>query len=105
MALEFKRTGNIRRLKNDRRYYSRRDPEERRQLPAEKLVKKILVTGDREWDDIPRVVEELKGYRPGMMLVHGACQGADIICAAVAEALGFEVRGYPVDCEKHRKAA
>ena len=100
-----RRTAGIRRTKPDRRYYDRRDDEERRKLPAEKYVHKILVTGDRNWDDIPRVVEELKGFRPGTILVHGACRGADIICAAVAEALRFEVRAYPADWEKHRRAA
>lgn len=103
--MEFRRKANIRRTKPDRQYHNRRDDEERRKLPEEKLVRKILVTGDREWDDIPRVVEELKGYRPGTILVHGACRGADIICAAVAESLGFEVRGYPADWSKHRRAA
>jgi hypothetical protein len=100
-----KRTGNLRRTKPDRRYSDRRDPEERRQLPEEALVKKIVVTGDREWDDIARVVEELRGFRPGTILVHGACRGADIICAAVAEALGFEVRSYPADWKKYPRAA
>lgn len=89
----------------DRRYYDRRDDEERRQLPEEKLVKKIIVTGDRAWDDIPRVVKELKGYRPGTILVHGACRGADVVCAAVAEALGFIVRAYPADWKQFPRAA
>lgn len=99
------RTGTIRRAKGERRYHVRRDDEERRQLPVENLVKKILITGDRAWDDIPRVVEELKGYRPGTILVHGACRGADVICAAVAEALGFEVRAYPADWARYPRAA
>jgi len=99
------RTGEIRRNKPDRRYHDRRDDEERRKLPSEKQVRKILVTGDRNWNDITRVVEELKGFRPGTILVHGACVGADIICAAVAEALMFEVRPYPADWTKHKRAA
>jgi hypothetical protein len=99
------RTGHTRRTKGDRRYYDRRAEVERRQLPVAALVRKILVTGDRNWNDIPRVVEALSGYRPGTILVHGACRGADIICAAVAETLGFEVRGYPADWKTHRKAA
>lgn len=105
MEQQKRRGTTIRRNKGERRYHDRRDDEERRKLPIDKLVKKILVTGDREWDDIPRIVEELKGYRPGTILVHGACRGADNICAAVAEALGFEVRAYPADWNKHRKAA
>jgi hypothetical protein len=100
-----RRTSTIRRTKPDRRYYTQRDPEERRKLPTEKFIHKILVTGDREWSDIPRVVKELRGYGPGTVLVHGACRGADNICAAVAEALQFEVRSYPADWETHKRAA
>lgn len=100
-----KRTGTIRRTQGTRRYHDRRLDEERRQLPEEQLVRKILVTGDRNWDDIPRVVEELKGYRPGTILIHGACRGADIICAAVGEAFGFIVKGYPADWDKYPRAA
>jgi len=103
--MDLKRKGDIRRVKASRRYSDRRDEGERRQAPEENLVKKIVVTGDREWDDIPRVVEELKGYRPGTILIHGTCRGADIICAAVAEAYGFIVRGYPADWETYGKAA
>ena len=40
-----KRTGNVRREKVERRYHDRRDDEERRTVPCEALVKKILVTG------------------------------------------------------------
>lgn len=100
------RRGSFRRIKTERRYFDRRDDaDERRKLPEEKLVKKILVTGDRNWDDITCVVEALKGYRPGTVLIHGACRGADIICAAVAETLGFEVHSYPADWAKHPRAA
>jgi hypothetical protein len=99
------RTGNIRRGASERRYHDRRDDEERRTVPAQALVKKIIVTGDRAWDDIPCVVEALSGYRSGTVLIHGACRGADIICAAVAETLGFVVRGYPADWAKYPRAA
>jgi hypothetical protein len=68
-------------------------------------IRKILVTGDRKWDDIPRVVEELGCHPPGTILVHGACVGADTVCAAVAEALQFEVRAYPADWETYKRAA
>ena len=68
-------------------------------------MKKILVTGDREWDDVPRVVEALSVYAPGTVLVHGACRGADNVCAAVAETLGFIVKGYPADWARYPRAA
>ena len=117
-----RRTGGIRRSAKDRRYCERpvtaeqreqvrRDPVDRRKdpctppVPETSLVKKILVTGDREWDDIPRVVEVLQAYPPGTILVHGACRGADVTCAAVAEALGFIVRPYPADWVRYPRAA
>lgn len=100
-----KRTGNIRRVKSDRRYYDRRSDEERRQLPESVLIRKILVTGDRDWADIASIVQELKSYRADTILIHGACRGADIICHAVAETLGFTIRSYPANWDLHKKAA
>ena len=100
-----RRSPDIRRARTERRHADRRDLEERRRLPEVPAVRKLLVTGDRNWDDIPRIVEALRGYRPGTVLVHGACQGADIICAAVAETLGFEVRPYSADWDRYKKAA
>lgn len=58
---------------------------------------KVLVTGDREWDDIETIVRVLSKFPPGTILVHGACRGADNACAAVAESLGFDVRPYPAN--------
>lgn len=100
-----KRTGNIRRNKGERRYHSRRNDEERRKIPETILIKKIIVTGDRNWQDIPSVVDQLKKFRSGTILVHGACRGADIICAAVAETLGYVVRPYPADWDRYKIAA
>lgn len=102
--MERKRTGSIRRSRPERRYHDRRDDDERRKPPEERPTK-IQVTGDRNWSDIARVVEELQKYPPGTILIHGACRGADIICAAVAEALGFEVQAYPADWAKFPRAA
>lgn len=69
------------------------------------LVKKILVTGDREWNDIETVVDTLKQLPTDTILVHGAARGADNICAAVAETLGFIVRAYPADWDRFHKRA
>jgi hypothetical protein len=66
---------------------------------------KVLVTGDRRWVDVERVVEELQKLPSGTIVVHGACRGADVTCAAVAEALGFEVRPYPADWVRYPRAA
>lgn len=66
---------------------------------------KILVTGDREWNDIETIVSVFEKFPFGTIIVHGACRGADNTCAAVAEALGFEVRAYPADWKTYKKAA
>lgn len=66
---------------------------------------KVLVTGDREWSDIKTVIDTLEQLPAGTILVHGACRGADNICAAVAEALGFVVRPYPADWDRYHKGA
>ena len=66
---------------------------------------KILVTGDRAWDNIELVVEVLSKYEKGTVLINGKCRGADNICAAVAEQLGFTVRSYPALWDAHGRAA
>lgn len=90
------RREGFRRTRSTRRYHDQRDPAERRKSPVERFVRKILVTGDRDWNDVECVVEKLKGYRPETtIVVHGACQGADTIADVVAKAYGYEVRSYP----------
>lgn len=66
---------------------------------------KVLVTGDRNWTDVKLVIDTLEQLPPGTVLVHGACQGADTIAGAVAQALKFVVRAYPADWVKHPRAA
>lgn len=66
---------------------------------------KILVTGDRNWDDYNIVAEALSALPPGTIIVHGACRGADVICAETAKELGFIVRSYPADWKRFGRAA
>jgi hypothetical protein len=66
---------------------------------------KILVTGDRNWDDYDLIAEALSTLPAGTIIVHGDCRGADIICAEIAKSLGFIVRPYPADWERYGRAA
>lgn len=66
---------------------------------------KVLVTGDREWDDYETIMAALSRYPTGTILINGACRGADVICGATGEALGFVVRYYPADWDRFLKAA
>lgn len=65
----------------------------------------VLVCGDRDWDDRETVRKWLKRLPSGTHVIHGACRGADLQAAEVAEELGFTTQGYPADWEKHGKAA
>lgn len=63
---------------------------------------KVLVTGDRAWDDVKLVVDTLEQLPPGTIVVHGAYRGADTVAGEVAKALGFVVRAYPADWESFK---
>lgn len=66
---------------------------------------KVLVTGDREWDDVETVVAVLSLLPKGTVVVHGAARGADTIAGLVAKELGFSVVEYPADWKKFGKSA
>lgn len=66
---------------------------------------KILITGDRNWDDVETMVSALSSFPSGTILVHGACRGADVTGAAVGEQLGFVLRAYPADWDRYGKGA
>ena len=66
---------------------------------------KILVTGDRNWDDVETTFKALEPFPKNTILVHGACRGADNTCAAIAEVLGFIVRPYPADWQRYGRGA
>jgi len=67
---------------------------------------KILITGDRNWDDYETVLVELQKFSASeTVLIHGACRGTDIICAEIAVALGFVVKAFPANWEKFGKGA
>jgi hypothetical protein len=57
----------------------------------------ILVTGDRDWIARSPVVQALRPYPPGTVVVHGAAPGADSIAGEVADALEQTPKPYPAD--------
>jgi len=58
----------------------------------------ILVTGAREWNNVPGVKYILESYRDlRPILIEGECRGADLECKQVALELGWEVLGKPAD--------
>lgn len=71
------------------------------------MGRRIAVTGGRNFCNEPLVNWAFRTIRLGVgdVLVHGACRGADTICARVAQLYGAETDAHPADWKKHGKAA
>ena len=77
-------------------------------------MKKVLVTGDRDWinsEIIRKYLQKLKSEGFGI-LIQGECKGADTIARIEAEKLGFVIlnrddktRGFPAQWDIYHKAA
>lgn len=65
---------------------------------------KVLITGDRNWDDIELIAREFESLPQTMKVVHGCCRGAAQIAGLVAQELGMRVLEYPADWSKGRGA-
>jgi hypothetical protein len=56
---------------------------------------KVLICGDRNWDDKAFIRKRMRALEPDTIVVHGAAKGADSLAGEVAEEMGFEVHPYP----------
>jgi hypothetical protein len=66
---------------------------------------KVLVCGDRNWDNWPSIWQTLRGLGPFTVIVEGEARGADKMCKYVAEKLGYEVLPYPAEWDTYGNAA
>src|SRR3990172_222281 len=72
---------------------------------------KILVTGDRQWDDYDLMRRVLWEYAPptylgyDVTLIHGDAKGADQMAAKIAFLFGWQVRKYPAQWHKYHRTA
>lgn len=64
----------------------------------------ILICGGRNWFFQDPIKREIVKYSPGI-LIHGGCQGADLIAASIANDLGWQVKEYKADWDRYGKAA
>lgn len=60
-------------------------------------VYKVLVCGDRNWNNTELVRQELEKCPKGTIVIEGECRGADIVARDIAMDLGFSVKGFPAD--------
>lgn len=69
-------------------------------------MKRILVTGSRDWADWESIREVLEEYRYGdFVLVHGGARGADSVAERIWLDWGLPVERHPADWETHGRMA
>jgi hypothetical protein len=70
-----------------------------RQPRQEREVKRVMVTGSRDWTNRDTIHRAFRDHAPAgeVELLHGAAPGADTIAAEIAEELGWRVRTFPAD--------
>ncbi len=66
---------------------------------------KVLICGDREWQDSKTIADRIKHLPPGTKVIHGACRGVDRIAGNAAFNLGLGVVQYPAQWKKYGRAA
>lgn len=64
-----------------------------------------MVSGSRSWSDRDAIRAALEGWPATTTLLHGNANGADRIAASVAAELGYGLRPYEPDWERHGKRA
>ena len=67
-------------------------------------VRKVLVTGDRNWQSENVIMRELRKMKPDIV-VEGGAKGADSLAKKAANKLGIEVREYQAEWDKYGRAA
>jgi YspA, cpYpsA-related SLOG family len=65
---------------------------------------RLLVCGDRNWDDFRAVKREIKRRMPEVV-IEGEAPGADTMARLAAEELGIPVLPFPAQWEKFGRAA
>lgn len=68
-------------------------------------MKKILICGDRYWNNFKIIDKVLANLPVDCMIIHGDCRGADKISGYLANKRGMAVFPYKADWYKHGKAA
>lgn len=69
---------------------------------------KILVTGDRHWDDLETMYHLFNDEifkDKSIRIIHGAAKGADTMAGFLGKEFGWEVEVYSADWTKYKRAA
>jgi hypothetical protein len=65
------------------------------------------VCGSRNWTDTDAISVALGWFAdvPNVLVIHGDARGADRLAGAVAKEMGFDVRPFPADWNRHGNGA
>ena len=69
---------------------------------------RVLVTGDRHWDDrgiVTQVIKDLLREYWLTTIIEGEAPGADLISRKIALSMGVDVTAFPANWTKYGKAA
>lgn len=67
---------------------------------------RVLITGDRKWDDPEPIEAMVDGLDPERdLVIEGECVGADLLGKEVALSWCISVEGYPAKWDEYGKAA
>lgn len=66
---------------------------------------RVLICGDRNWQNEAAIRRELSKLDPGTAIIHGGARGADTLAGIVAKEIGLQVEVYPADWNRHGRAA
>lgn len=69
-------------------------------------MNKILICGDRNWNDYWVIYDVLSKLDRNLIIIHGAARGADTMAGIIAKNLGFkDVISFPAKWTKYGKSA
>ena len=66
---------------------------------------RVLVTGDRDWEDRLLIKQHLMKLPPDTVIIEGGARGADSLANSVAKELGFDRTTYHANWTRHHRAA
>ncbi len=66
---------------------------------------RVLVCGDRNWENIDAILRELSKLDNNTVIIHGAARGADTLAGIAGKELGFKVEAEPAKWEIYGRSA
>lgn len=70
------------------------------------MKRKYLFTGSRDWVDENPLLTLLSLWDPlNTIIIHGKAPGLDMLIDSLARPRGFEIRSYPANWNRYRRAA